>query len=118
MLTPALIQTQCGARLLSTFYGIWTFETHTMEDPVYPVPVNNDYGEIVLRGLTVFLPQLAKYLKPEYRTADQMAVTGGYYCKTAENVPLLGPAADNQPGLFVCGALTGYGIMNRSGAAI
>ena len=43
-----------------------------------------------------------------------MTVEAGYYCKTAENLPLLGPVPEAAtPGLFVCGALTGYGIMNR-----
>ena len=54
---------------------------------------------------------LRRYLEAPYRTADQITVQSGYYCKTAENLPLLGPAGP--PGLFVCGALTGFGIMNR-----
>jgi glycine/D-amino acid oxidase-like deaminating enzyme len=36
-------------------------------------------------------------------------VDGGYYCKTPENRPLVGPLA--VPGAFVCGALSGSGLM-------
>jgi glycine/D-amino acid oxidase-like deaminating enzyme len=36
-------------------------------------------------------------------------VDGGYYCKTPENRPLVGPLP--VPGAFVCGALSGSGLM-------
>jgi glycine/D-amino acid oxidase-like deaminating enzyme len=36
-------------------------------------------------------------------------VDGGYYCKTRENRPLIGPVGD--AGLWVLGALSGFGIM-------
>jgi glycine/D-amino acid oxidase-like deaminating enzyme len=36
-------------------------------------------------------------------------VDGGYYCKTRENRPLVGPLAVD--GAYMLGALSGYGIM-------
>ena len=47
--------------------------------------------------------------------ADRGIVDGGYYCKTRENRPLLGPLPVD--GAFVIGALSGYGIMASQAAA-
>ncbi|OZJ06924.1 hypothetical protein BZG36_00155 [Bifiguratus adelaidae] len=48
-------------------------------------------------------------------------VKAGYYCKTPRNLPLLGPVNDQQdrllPGVFVCGAWSGFGVMNGPGMA-
>ena len=41
-------------------------------------------------------------------------VDGGYYCKTPENRPLIGPLGIE--GTYVVGALSGYGIMAGHGA--
>jgi hypothetical protein len=81
------------------------------------------------------VPDLAEYFDPAYRRSAQRdgaaggsgegggdagarrpAVDGGMYTKTAENVPLIGPAPGpggrgSVRGAFVCGALSGYGIM-------
>jgi glycine/D-amino acid oxidase-like deaminating enzyme len=48
-------------------------------------------------------------------------VDGGYYTKTVENLPLIGPAPGlggkgNVPGAYICAALSGYGIM--AGASV
>jgi glycine/D-amino acid oxidase-like deaminating enzyme len=40
-------------------------------------------------------------------------IDGGYYTKTVENRPLAGPAGPE--GSFVCGALSGFGIMAACG---
>ncbi len=42
-------------------------------------------------------------------------VDGGYYCKTRENRPLIGPLPVE--GAFVIGALSGYGVMASQAAA-
>jgi hypothetical protein len=89
------------------------------------------YPEVALRGLARLVPALAAYFDETARarlaaqrgtSASRLpqpvapAVDGGYYTKTQENVPLIGPA----PGAggdgvlknaFVCGAVSGYGIM-------
>jgi sarcosine oxidase subunit beta len=41
-------------------------------------------------------------------------VDGGYYCKTRENRPLIGPLPVK--GAFVIGALSGFGIMSSMAA--
>jgi glycine/D-amino acid oxidase-like deaminating enzyme len=41
-------------------------------------------------------------------------VDGGYYCKTRENLPLVGPLPVK--GAYVIGALSGYGIMGSQAA--
>jgi glycine/D-amino acid oxidase-like deaminating enzyme len=42
-------------------------------------------------------------------------VVKGYYCKTPENLPLIGGAGSVE-GLFICGALSGIGIMSSQAA--
>jgi glycine/D-amino acid oxidase-like deaminating enzyme len=41
--------------------------------------------------------------------ASRALVDGGYYCKTRENRPLVGPLGVD--GAYVLGALSGFGIM-------
>lgn len=61
--------------------------------------------EMVMRGLATMLPVMAEYLE----RMPQPFVDGGYYTKTDENRPLIGPAGPR--GSFVVGALSGYGVM-------
>jgi glycine/D-amino acid oxidase-like deaminating enzyme len=42
-------------------------------------------------------------------------VDGGYYCKTPDNRPLIGPTAIE--GAYVLGALSGFGVMASQAAA-
>ncbi len=39
-----------------------------------------------------------------------MEIKSGYYCKTNDNTPLLGPVPQIK-GLYVCGAVSGFGVM-------
>lgn len=64
-------------------------------------------GEVALRGLFPVLPGLRAYLGSRPR------VDGGYYVKTPENRPLLGPVAE---GVYLLGAFSGYGVMAALGA--
>jgi len=64
-------------------------------------------GEVALRGLFPLLPRLPAYLGVRPR------VDGGYYVRTPENRPLLGPLED---GVFLAGAFSGYGVMAALGA--
>ncbi len=89
---------------------LWTYNM----DPVEPAgtpqfdPV---YAEVVLRGLTQMIPRLCDYLG---RT-ERPAIDGGYYCKTRENRPLIGPL--DVEGAFVIGTLSGFGHMASQAAA-
>jgi glycine/D-amino acid oxidase-like deaminating enzyme len=72
---------------------------------VFPLPEDPYFPELVLRGAATMVPGLRAYLDPMPR----MIVDGGYYTRTPENRPLIGPLP--VPGAFVLGALSGYGLM-------
>ena len=83
---------------------IWTYDTSPVE-PVFPVTVEPHYPEIVLRGLATMIPAIKAYLDQIPRPS----VDGGYYTKTRENRPLIGPLPIE--GAYIIGALSGFGIM-------
>jgi glycine/D-amino acid oxidase-like deaminating enzyme len=74
-------------------------------EPVFPLPVDDEYAELALRGMAVMLPGLAGY----FERAPRPYIDGGYYTKTRENRPLIGPLPVE--GAFVLGALSGFGVM-------
>jgi glycine/D-amino acid oxidase-like deaminating enzyme len=82
-----------------------------IEDPVFPPAFADDYAEIVIRGLAAMIPGLAVYIG---RGREAIA-DGGYYCKTPDNRPLIGPTPIE--GAYVLGALSGFGIMASQAAA-
>ena len=88
----------------TTLLLLWTYHTAPQE-PVWPPRFEPEYGEVVIRGLTRMVPGLKVYLGRLTRPV----VDGGYYCKTQENRPLIGPLPVG--GAYVIGALSGYGIM-------
>ena len=45
-----------------------------------------------------------------------VVVDGGYYTKTPDNLPLIGPLPDAPEGVFVCAGLSGYGVMAANAA--
>jgi len=82
------------------------WEYHTIEvDPVWPPPLDSDYPEIALRGLATMIPELKRY----FDNPPRPYLDGGYYTKTKENRPLIGPLPVE--GAWVIGALSGYGLM-------
>jgi sarcosine oxidase, subunit beta len=89
---------------------IWTFEDRAVDLPVYPLPLNPHYGEVLIRGLAEMIPGLHLY----FGQGHTAQVDGGYYCKTPENRPLIGPLP--MTGAYVIGALTGYGLMASQAA--
>jgi glycine/D-amino acid oxidase-like deaminating enzyme len=84
--------------------GLWEYRRRVM-DPVWPVPIDPMYAETVLRGLTTMIPKLSGYRD----RAPESVIDGGYYTKTTDNLPLIGAAGAE--GAFVCGGLSGYGVM-------
>jgi len=88
---------------------LWEFQEKIME-PVFPPPMDDQYPEVALRGLARMLPELSGYfersLKPQ--------LDGGYYTKTRENRPLIGPLPFS--GAYVIGALSGFGLMTACAA--
>ncbi len=90
-------------------YLIWTFETDP-RDYEWPPRFDGRYAEVVLRGCAQMAPAMAPYVAG----ADRGMTDGGYYCKTPENRPLIGPLP--VAGAFAVGALSGYGLMSAHGA--
>jgi glycine/D-amino acid oxidase-like deaminating enzyme len=73
--------------------------------PVFPLPPDPHYPEVTLRGISVMLPGLQRY----FEKAPRPWVDGGYYLKTQENRPLIGPLPIK--GAYLLGALSGFGVM-------
>jgi len=89
---------------------LWDYHNHPVEVVAAP-QFDEFFPELVLRGLTTVLPGLRAYVG----RAPRPVVDGGYYTKTKENRPLIGPLP--VPGAFVIGALSGYGVMAAPAAA-
>jgi len=92
-----------------TFLGIWTYDVAPRE-AVFPPDFDPAYPVIVLRGLARMIPGMKAY----FETADALPVDGGYYCKTPDNRPLIGPLPVE--GAYIVGALSGYGVMGSQAA--
>ncbi|QJR38316.1 NAD(P)/FAD-dependent oxidoreductase [Gemmatimonas groenlandica] len=89
-----------------TVLMLWDYHSaHRFSVPEYPMPDDALYPELVLRGMTSLAPGLAAYLE----RLPHAYVDGGYYTKTAENRPLVGPSGAH--GAFVCAAFSGFGLM-------
>lgn len=75
-------------------------------DPVFPLPEPPPhYAEIALRGMSTMVPALQAYAgKPSRPYID-----GGYYVKTRENRPLIGPVPIE--GAYVSCGYSGFGVM-------
>jgi glycine/D-amino acid oxidase-like deaminating enzyme len=88
----------------------WAFNT-TSEAPKWN-PANSElFPQIVLKGAARFIPGLAIYEKD---IPTPIVRYGGYYTRTPENWPLIGPT--EVPGVFVVGALAGFGTMSACAA--
>ena len=86
------------------FLMLWEYHTREIE-PTWPLPLDPTYPDIALRGLSTMIPDLVQYFeKPPRPFLD-----GGYYTKTRENRPLIGPLP--LEGAWVIGALSGFGLM-------
>jgi glycine/D-amino acid oxidase-like deaminating enzyme len=90
--------------------ALWTYDVQT-QAPVWPPRFEPHYAEVVLRGLSAMVPGLSVY----FGQGQAAIVDGGYYCKTRENRPLIGPLPVR--GAYVIGALSGYGVMASQAAA-
>jgi len=84
--------------------GLWEYHRDVRE-PMWPLPADPMYAQTVLRGLATMVPAMAGYIADP----PESVVDGGYYNKTVDNLPLIGRSGID--GAFVCGALSGYGVM-------
>ena len=87
-----------------TVLMLWAYHSEPVP-PLLPLPADPEFPEIVLRGMTTLVPGLAAYLEK----LPKVSVDGGYYTKTRENRPLIGPLPVQ--GAYILAALSGYGLM-------
>jgi glycine/D-amino acid oxidase-like deaminating enzyme len=88
----------------------WAFHTKS-ENPVWHIASDDLFPQIVLKGVSRFIPALAEY----YNNIPTPIISyAGYYTRTKENWPLIGPT--DQHKVFVVGALAGYGTMSACAA--
>lgn len=93
----------------TTLLMLWNYHTQHRQ-PVFPIKHDPDYPEVLLRGMATMLPGLRVY----FHRAPRPQVDGGYYTKTRENRPLIGPLPVE--GAFLIGALSGFGVMASAAA--
>ena len=92
------------------FVGLWEYHDEVSE-PTWPLPEDPLYPEVVMRGLTTMVPNLVPYLQ----RLPESFVDGGYYTKTRENRPLIGPGPVK--GVHLVAGMSGFGVMVSAGAA-
>jgi glycine/D-amino acid oxidase-like deaminating enzyme len=78
-------------------------------EPVFPLPEPPHYPEIALRGMSTMVPALRAYSG----RAPRPYIDGGYYVRTRENRPLIGPVPVE--GVYISCAYSGFGIMASCG---
>ena len=84
---PAGVHTRPeGAGESQTILMLWEYQTKVME-PVWPPKMDEQYPEVALRGLAAMLPRMKEY----FAKMPRPQLDGGYYTKTRENRPLVGP---------------------------
>jgi glycine/D-amino acid oxidase-like deaminating enzyme len=93
-----------GASTSRIILILWEYHLDEIE-PVWPLPLDPLYPEVALRGLSTMIPALRAY----FDKASRPNLDGGYYTKTRENRPLVGPLPVE--GAYLIGALSGYGQM-------
>ncbi|MEA1902957.1 MAG: FAD-binding oxidoreductase [Actinomycetota bacterium] len=92
------------------FLALWEYHREVLE-PIWPLPDDPLYPEAVMRGLTTMVPGLNVYEDG----LPESTVDGGYYTKTRENRPLIGPGGPE--GFHLMTGMSGFGIMVSAGAA-
>ena len=88
----------------------WTYDLEPVP-ATFPVEGDPNLPEIVVRGTSAMLPGLRSY----FGALPRPYMDGGYYTKTQENRPLMGPLPVE--GAFIHAAFSGFGIMASMGAA-
>jgi glycine/D-amino acid oxidase-like deaminating enzyme len=87
-----------------TLLALWSYDCAPVAVR-FPLPEPPHYPELVLRGMARMVPALGGYLD----RLPRAFVDGGYYVKTRENRPLVGPLPVD--GAYVSGAYSGFGLM-------
>ena len=90
---------------------MWTYHDTKLEEPVFPIALDRQMPEVTLRGMATVIPGLSKYLD----RIPKPTIDGGYYARTPENRPLIGPLPVE--GAYIVGGLGGFGMQVSCGAA-
>ena len=93
-----------GSGTSTTLLVLFNYD-NSAADVVFPLPSEPHYAEIALRGISTMVPAMRAYVEAGARPY----VDGGYYIKTRENRPLIGPLP--LEGAYVSGAYSGFGVM-------
>ena len=93
-----------GSGASTTLLILFNYE-NSPADVVFPLPDDTHYAEIALRGMSTMVPAMKAYIDNGARPY----VDGGYYIKTRENRPLIGPLPVD--GAYVSGVYSGFGVM-------
>jgi sarcosine oxidase subunit beta len=88
----------------------WTYDVLSRA-PVFPIPYDPAYPEILMRGMAAMVPALSDY----FGQLPRPYIDGGYYTKTPENRPLIGPLP--VAGAYISSAFSGFGIMTAMAGA-
>lgn len=88
----------------------WAFSSQE-ETPSWDFKTSDYFPQVVLKGASRFMPGLKRYT--EYMPAPLIEY-GGYYTRTQENWPLIGPTRLED--VYVIGALAGFGTMTACAA--
>lgn len=89
----------------------WAFNRAADREPAWSIAEDPLFPSVVIRAAASLIPGLSVYVD---RLPTPVIQYGGYYSRTAENWPLIGPTS--QPGMFVVGGLAGFGTMTACAA--
>jgi len=88
----------------------WEYHNTKLEQPVFPIELDGQLPEVALRGMSTVIPGLAKY----FNQIPKPFIDGGYYARTPENRPLIGPLPVE--GAYIIGGFGGFGMQVSCGA--
>jgi glycine/D-amino acid oxidase-like deaminating enzyme len=89
----------------------WAYHEKKLEEPVFPIAMDPQLPEVALRGMATIIPGFSKY----FDQIPKPSIDGGYYARTPENRPLIGPLPVE--GAYIVGGFGGFGMQVSSGAA-
>lgn len=87
---------------------LWEYQSKIM-DPVPNPPLDEYYPEVALRGMAKMIPTIKNY----FSRSPRPILDGGFYTKSKDNRPIVGPTRIK--GVYLIGAMSGYGIMSACG---
>ena len=88
----------------------WAYNREA-ESPRWDPQPDDQFPDVVMRGASRFIPALSAYVED---MPTPVVTFAGYYTRTDDNLPLIGPLGPE--GLFTIGALAGYGTMTACAA--